>query len=333
VLVSAPAANGGRLRWGRLRSGTATGSVPPCWSARSWRAANAITASSCAGWRSAARLWSAARRPSATCCPAGPCVPPCSRWSSRNSSWPRRRTSCVRHWRHCGSWWSGAGSTDEALRLVDRLSRLVTGLLARARMEAGAQRAELVPLRLDQLVETTIEELPDHEHVTVRSEPVVVLGDPTCWPRRCGTWWRTPSDTVVRPGRRWRSPSHQAWSRSATTGRAYRRRTGSGSSPGVSPGWGVPERPRERAAWGTGAASATGSCLGNWKPPQDRKQPRDGIAAGTGTASETGGPPRDQEPPREQEPRPVPVPGSPSSDGSPSCTTAAPGSWTLPAAA
>ncbi|MER5789781.1 HAMP domain-containing sensor histidine kinase [Streptomyces sp. NPDC001980] len=70
------------------------------------------------------------------------------------------------------------GSSDEALRLVDRLSRLVTGLLARARLEAGAQQVERVPLRLDQLVETTVEELPDHASVTVASEPVVVLGDP-----------------------------------------------------------------------------------------------------------------------------------------------------------
>ncbi|MFI6546869.1 sensor histidine kinase [Streptomyces prunicolor] len=70
------------------------------------------------------------------------------------------------------------GSSDEALRLVDRLSRLVTGLLARARLESGAQRVELVPLRLDQLVETTVEELPDHENVTVTAEPVVVRGDP-----------------------------------------------------------------------------------------------------------------------------------------------------------
>ncbi|WP_405989510.1 sensor histidine kinase [Streptomyces sp. NBC_00986] len=70
------------------------------------------------------------------------------------------------------------GSSDEALRLVDRLSRLVTGLLARARLESGAQRVELVRLRLDQLVETTVEELPDHENVTVTAEPVVVLGDP-----------------------------------------------------------------------------------------------------------------------------------------------------------
>ena len=70
------------------------------------------------------------------------------------------------------------GPSDEALRLVDRLSRLVTGLLARARLESGAQRVELVPLRLDQLVETTVEELPDHEGVTVTAEPVVVRGDP-----------------------------------------------------------------------------------------------------------------------------------------------------------
>ncbi|MGR3868450.1 sensor histidine kinase [Streptomyces graminifolii] len=70
------------------------------------------------------------------------------------------------------------GSSDEALRLVDRLSRLVTGLLARARLESGAQRVELVPLRLDQLVETTVEELPDHDSVTVTAEPVVVRGDP-----------------------------------------------------------------------------------------------------------------------------------------------------------
>ncbi|MFJ8058288.1 sensor histidine kinase [Streptomyces sp. NPDC096142] len=70
------------------------------------------------------------------------------------------------------------GSSEEALRLVDRLSRLVTGLLARARLESGAQRVELVPLRLDQLVETTVEELPDHDSVTVTAEPVVVRGDP-----------------------------------------------------------------------------------------------------------------------------------------------------------
>ncbi|MEU8924350.1 HAMP domain-containing sensor histidine kinase [Kitasatospora sp. NPDC048545] len=67
---------------------------------------------------------------------------------------------------------------DEAVRLVDRLGRLVTGLLARARVEAGTQDVELTPLRLDQLVEQTVEELPDSTGVTVTTEAVVVDGDP-----------------------------------------------------------------------------------------------------------------------------------------------------------
>ncbi|GAA2781307.1 hypothetical protein GCM10010441_02740 [Kitasatospora paracochleata] len=67
---------------------------------------------------------------------------------------------------------------DEAVRLVDRLGRLVTGLLARARVEAGTQEVELTPLRLDQVVEQTVEELPDCSGVTVTTEAVIVNGDP-----------------------------------------------------------------------------------------------------------------------------------------------------------
>ncbi|MFJ3791421.1 sensor histidine kinase [Kitasatospora sp. NPDC090091] len=67
---------------------------------------------------------------------------------------------------------------DEAVRLVDRLGRLVTGLLARARVEAGTQEIELTLLRLDQLVEQTVEELPDSTRVSVTAEAVVVNGDP-----------------------------------------------------------------------------------------------------------------------------------------------------------
>ncbi|MEV0411442.1 HAMP domain-containing sensor histidine kinase [Streptomyces sp. NPDC050448] len=66
----------------------------------------------------------------------------------------------------------------EAVRLVDRLGRLVTGLLARARVEAGTQEVELTPLRLDQVVEATVEELPDRTGVTVAAEATVVEGDP-----------------------------------------------------------------------------------------------------------------------------------------------------------
>ncbi|MFB6878420.1 sensor histidine kinase [Streptomyces sp. NPDC056323] len=67
---------------------------------------------------------------------------------------------------------------EDAVRLVDRLGRLVTGLLARARVEAGTQEIELIPLRLDQLVEQTVKELPDRSGVTVSTEPTVVDGDP-----------------------------------------------------------------------------------------------------------------------------------------------------------
>ncbi|WP_433204071.1 sensor histidine kinase [Nocardia sp. CA-107356] len=64
---------------------------------------------------------------------------------------------------------------DQAVRLVDRLGRLVTGLLARARVEAGTQEVELAPLRLDQLVERTIAELPDPTGVTVTTAEVVIV--------------------------------------------------------------------------------------------------------------------------------------------------------------
>ncbi|WP_030246895.1 sensor histidine kinase, partial [Streptomyces sp. NRRL S-350] len=67
---------------------------------------------------------------------------------------------------------------DEAVRLVDRMGRLVTGLLARARVEAGTQEIESTRLRLDQLVEQTVEELPDRTGVTVSSKAVIVDGDP-----------------------------------------------------------------------------------------------------------------------------------------------------------
>lgn len=72
----------------------------------------------------------------------------------------------------------GPQALAEAVALVGRLGRLVTGLLARARVEAGSQEVELLALRLDQLVEQTVEELPDHSNVTVHTDPTVVEGDP-----------------------------------------------------------------------------------------------------------------------------------------------------------
>ncbi|WP_405957304.1 sensor histidine kinase [Streptomyces phaeochromogenes] len=144
-----------------------------------------------------------------------------------------------------------SGSSDEALRLVDRLSRLVTGLLARARLEAGAQRVELVPLRLDQLVETTVEELPDHESVTVSSEPVVVLGDPDLLAQAV----RNLVENAQRHGGPAGSPVEVTVAPGLVTVRDH--------------GAGVPPADRERvfargvtgAATGTGAASGTGAGL------------------------------------------------------------------------
>jgi signal transduction histidine kinase len=70
-----------------------------------------------------------------------------------------------------------APALSEAIGLVDRMGRLVTGLLVRARLEAGTQRADLEPLRLDQLVERIVEEMPDAVGAAVTTEPSIVMGD------------------------------------------------------------------------------------------------------------------------------------------------------------
>jgi signal transduction histidine kinase len=75
-----------------------------------------------------------------------------------------------------GSPGRAAPALREAIGLVDRMGRLVTGLLVRARLEAGTQRADLEPLRLDQLVERLVEEMPDSTGVEMTTEPSVVMG-------------------------------------------------------------------------------------------------------------------------------------------------------------
>ncbi|UQU62780.1 HAMP domain-containing histidine kinase [Couchioplanes caeruleus] len=70
-------------------------------------------------------------------------------------------------------------SGRDAVRQVDHLDRLVTGLLARARIDTGIRPLELTPLRLDLVVEQVVQELPyDDGRVSLRTEPTVVLGDP-----------------------------------------------------------------------------------------------------------------------------------------------------------
>lgn len=65
----------------------------------------------------------------------------------------------------------------EARRLADRMARLVTGLLARARMQSGIAEPERTLLRLDQLAESVAEEAGD-SRITVTAHPSVVTGDP-----------------------------------------------------------------------------------------------------------------------------------------------------------
>ncbi|MFF7994305.1 sensor histidine kinase [Kitasatospora xanthocidica] len=74
-----------------------------------------------------------------------------------------------------------ADSTEvmrRTLRQSTRMSELVDDLLTRARLRAGAVRLDLEPLRLDQLVDTVVADIPTDGHrVTVRAEAVVVLAD------------------------------------------------------------------------------------------------------------------------------------------------------------
>lgn len=66
---------------------------------------------------------------------------------------------------------------EDAQGIADRMARLVTGLLARARTRTGVTAPEMVPLRLDQLVESVVEEFADR-HITLTASPTIVAGDP-----------------------------------------------------------------------------------------------------------------------------------------------------------
>ncbi|MEV0032298.1 HAMP domain-containing sensor histidine kinase [Nocardia sp. NPDC050793] len=61
--------------------------------------------------------------------------------------------------------------------LGNRMERIVDGLLARTRMQAGVTTMERVQLLLDQLTESVAEEFPQAD-IVVRTSPTVVQGDP-----------------------------------------------------------------------------------------------------------------------------------------------------------
>ncbi len=61
--------------------------------------------------------------------------------------------------------------------LGTQMERVVSGLLARARMQSGVSELEQVQLLLDQLTESVIDEF-DAAPITLRADPTVVVGDP-----------------------------------------------------------------------------------------------------------------------------------------------------------
>ncbi|MFC9892245.1 sensor histidine kinase [Nocardia sp. NPDC127579] len=65
----------------------------------------------------------------------------------------------------------------EAHGLGDRMERIVSGLLARARMQSGLAEPERVQLLLDQLTESVIEGFGP-ANILVETVPCVVIGDP-----------------------------------------------------------------------------------------------------------------------------------------------------------
>ncbi|TYK48108.1 sensor histidine kinase [Actinomadura decatromicini] len=72
------------------------------------------------------------------------------------------------------------------VRLAERMSGLIDGLLVRARLVAGVERFAPEPLRLDQLVESVLDEYPGKERPDADLRPSVVPGDPDLLRRAVG---------------------------------------------------------------------------------------------------------------------------------------------------
>lgn len=74
---------------------------------------------------------------------------------------------------------TGGDALRKSSRLAEEMGRLVTGLLTRARLEAGTQEIERELLRLDLLVEQVVADWDaDGVEISVMASPCVVSGDP-----------------------------------------------------------------------------------------------------------------------------------------------------------
>ncbi|BDX29489.1 hypothetical protein TUM20985_00360 [Mycobacterium antarcticum] len=128
------------------------------------------------------------------------------------------------------------------------MARLVTGLLARARTQTGVTEPEMVPLRLDQLVESVVDEFPSR-HVTLTTTPTVVAGDPEL----LGLAVRNVIDNALTHGARTRAEVTVA------SGRVTIRDYGPGLDPSLTADpfdRGVPVQPATTAsAWPSSAGS------------------------------------------------------------------------------
>ncbi|MFE2284552.1 sensor histidine kinase [Streptomyces sp. NPDC059443] len=74
-----------------------------------------------------------------------------------------------------------AAALERTVRLATRMGDLIDGLLTRARITAGVSTPDRRPMRLDQLVETVVDDTDTEtggHRVTVHTEPVVVVADP-----------------------------------------------------------------------------------------------------------------------------------------------------------
>lgn len=70
------------------------------------------------------------------------------------------------------------GDRSRASAVIDRIGHLLGALMLRARVDAGSYELERTRLRLDQLVQHTVEEFAGETTVDIAAEPVITLGDP-----------------------------------------------------------------------------------------------------------------------------------------------------------
>lgn len=72
----------------------------------------------------------------------------------------------------------GTGGRERTLDSVDRVDRLISALLVRARIEVGSFEPEHLRLRLDQLVQQVVDESAAADQVELVTEPSIITGDP-----------------------------------------------------------------------------------------------------------------------------------------------------------